>query len=210
MKTKTPKLPKPNSETSNEIAPNLPIETSEEVSRMSIAVDKDGNILWDRMRQATREQLKKMLGSRDTAKALGVEQTAPVVEVFDPNWTGALYDSIGKMEAFFAGKLYGIPADIADRAFTYSPAEKQTLAQPTAKVINKYAATWMVQFKDEIALAFLFVTMTAVKLQAATMLAKMAAPVARSIVTPQASNLPSAADLDAVAKEAEAKTKTVS
>jgi hypothetical protein len=211
MRTKQSKSPK------ETIEPTLPDPSFSTVSaatapgedipsRISIPLDSSGNILWDRMRQATKEQLKKTLQSSDAAKMFDQPVAAPV-EVFDPAWTGNLYDAVGKMEAFFAGKIYGIPADIADRAFAYSQAEKDTLAGPTAKVINKYAATWMIQFKDEIALAFLFVTITAVKLQAAQMMTKLAAPAKPAIVKP-ISGLPSADDLDKVTAEQEAKDKT--
>jgi hypothetical protein len=92
------------------------------------------------------------------------------VEVFDPAWCGSMFDVIGKIESFAAAKLYKMPPEIADTAFTYSQAEKDKLAGPTAKVINKYAPVWLELYKDEIALAGLFVMITAMKFQMATML----------------------------------------
>lgn len=196
MRTKTPKIEREKPY----VPPDLPNPEApaEDIKRLSFAVDSEGRIVWDGMRSATRDKLKAVLSDPQTARNLGVEQPAiATVEVFDPAWTGALYDSIGKVEAFFAGKIYHIPPDIAEQAFTFSEAEKEKLAGPTAKVINKYASTWMVTFKDEIALAFLFVTITAVKLQMADMLTKMRTPI-RAIPPRQE---PSAADLDAVALE---------
>jgi hypothetical protein len=108
--------------------------------------------------------------------------------------------------------MYKIPADIAEKSFTFTETEKARLAAPTARVINKYAATWMVQFKDEIALAMLFVTMTAVKLQMATALTNMrgaASPTpapARPVSTIRVE--PSAQDLDAAELENSIREKT--
>lgn len=174
-----------------------PEETDTIASRLSMPLNVDGQVEWDRMRSSTKEQLKAILANPETAKVLGVDSPAPAqVEVFDPEWTGALYDAIGKLEAFLAGKLYKISPDITERAFTYNDEEKKKLAGPTAKVINKYAVTWMVQFKDEIALAFLFVTITAVKLQMATILQNMRGASAPSFTPPQPPE-PKATDISA-------------
>jgi hypothetical protein len=217
MRTKTPKAER---QEKSSVA-SLPIEfvgpsndsSAEDISRVSFPMDAQGNILWDRMREKTKDQLKSILGNPDTAKVLGVESPAPPsVEVFDPAWTGTVLEALGKMEAFAASKMYKIDSDISEKVFTYSEREKEKIAPPLAKVINKYASTWMVQFKDEIALAFLFATITAVKLQMATALQntrageiKVAIPAQpiRSTIT-----VPSAADLDAVATEQSIKEQT--
>lgn len=145
-----------------------------DVTRVSFPVGPDGNVVWDSIRTATKEKLRTIIQNPETSKALGiVDTTKPTVEVFDPEWTGSLYDAIGKLESFAAQKLYKISPDVAEKAFHFTDLEKDKLAGPTAKVINKYASTWMVQFKDEIALAFLFVTITAVKLQMAQALQRI-------------------------------------
>jgi hypothetical protein len=165
MKTKKGNFPEP------KLKPNevIPLETAEspepeKVNRISIPLTAAGEIDYERMHGKTREKVKQLIGEKDKA------ETPALVEVFDPTWTSTLYDSIGKLEAIFAGKMLHVPPDIADKCFTYTQAEKEKLAAPTARVINKYAATWMVQFKDEIALAFLLVTVTTFKFQMASML----------------------------------------
>lgn len=166
--------PRISRKTVEDFAPvDLPVEPQDDISRLSFAVDSQGNVLWDRMRGKTKEQLKDILTKPETAKALGItqEQASQAVEVFDPAWTGSLYDSLGKIEAMVAGGMLKLSPEVTERVFTYSTMEKEKLAGPTAKVINKYAAVWMVQFKDEIALAFLLVTMTLMKVQIAKTLA---------------------------------------
>jgi hypothetical protein len=158
------KIPRPIPEN-----PSAPSVESEKVNRISFPLDADGKPDWDKMHGKTREKVKSLLGDSSAANASGVPQ--PTIEVFDPAWTGALFDTLGKIEAFAATKIYNFSSEVADKAFTYSQAEKDKLAGPTAKVINKYAPVWLEQFKDEIALAMLFVTITAVKFQMASMLA---------------------------------------
>lgn len=199
MRTKQSRSPKTSeAEILPNPAPGAPSEPVDDISRLAIAVDANGNVQWDRMREKTKDQLKTILQNPDTKKALGLDTVSKVepVEVFDPEWTGSLYDAIGKLESFGAQKLYHIPPDIAEQAFTYTEKEKEKLGPLTAKVINKYASVWMVQFKDEIGLAFLFVTMTAVKLQMATMLSKMRGAVDNAPAPSRPAVVPTPKDLE--------------
>lgn len=176
----------------------------EKINRISIPLTKDGQVDWDGMRQGTREKVKALgIGGVPVS---GSPQPSSV-QVFDPSWTGSMYDIVGKIEAFATIKLYGFSPEVAERAFTYSSIEKEKLAEPTAKVINKYAPEWLEKFKDEIVLAGLFVTITAVKFQMASMLmAQQNAMAKAKHVEPR--NDPSAKDLDVVVSETEIKEKT--
>lgn len=174
MKTKPAKFESKLADNLKESAKEVPANPSitapdEKVNRMSFPLDSNGKPDWDKMHGKTKEKLKALLGDSSANSTSGVPQ--PVIEVFDASWTGAIFDTIGKLESFAAAKIYGFPPDIADKAFTYTAAEKEKLAVPTAKVINKYAPLWLEQYKDEIALAMLFVTITAMKFQMASMLA---------------------------------------
>jgi rRNA processing protein Gar1 len=154
-----------------------PQNDSDAENRVALAyyVDDKGAIQWERMRPKMKDAIREFVNNPEVKKQFGsvTEISSAQVEVFDPKWCGTIYDVIGKVESFFAGKMYKISPEICEQAFTYTPAEKEKLAEPTAKVINKYAPIWLVQFKDEIALAFLFVTITAVKLQLAVSLQNM-------------------------------------
>lgn len=147
--------------------PSAPaVEQEEKQARLSFPLDASGKPDWDKMHAKTRAKVKDLMGEGASRGAVAAER----VEVFDPAWTGTMFDVIGKIESFAAAKLYKMPAEIADLAFTYSQAEKDKLAGPTAKVINKYAPLWLETYKDEIALAGLFVMITAMKFQMATVL----------------------------------------
>ena len=166
MKTKPAKVDsKPQAEIPVPANPSIQASVEEKAARLSFALDSNGKPDWDKMHEKTRVKVKELMGEGATKTA-----TAPAVEVFDPAWCGTMFDVIGKIESFAASKLYKMPSEIADRAFTYSQAEKDKLAGPTAKVINKYAPAWLELYKDEIALAGLFVMITAMKFQMATAL----------------------------------------
>lgn len=190
MKTKRTKL-------SLENAPEIPAKATatvidapteteaEKVERISIPLTPNGTIAFDSIRQSTREKLKNILSNPDTAKNLGLSesQAAAVakVEVFDEQWCGAIFDTIGRIESFAAQRMYKFPPEIADKAFSYSALEKEKLSGPMARVINKYAPTWFEQYKDEVALAMLFVTITAVKFQMAKTMMEMQAKVTKDV-----------------------------
>jgi hypothetical protein len=144
--------------------PSAPSPIEEKVNRLSIPLTADGQIDYDSMREKTRQKVKDLIGGpRDASPK-------PIVEVFDPAWTNALLDTLGKVESFAAVQVLKMTPEIAEKAFSYNEMEKAKIGVPLAKVINKYAPVWMEQYKDEIALAMLFVTITAVKYQMATML----------------------------------------
>lgn len=179
--------------------PSAPAPISEEkINRLSFPLDASGQPDWDKMHGKTREKLK-ALGIGGTAIA---DSPKPIVEVFDPAWCGAIFDTVGKVEAFAATKLYKFSPEVADKAFTYSQVEKDKLAGPTAKVINKYAPEWLEKFKDEIALAMLFVTITAVKFQMASLLMAQQKAMAGKSSAPGPVAVPaSAPDLSTVENE---------
>jgi hypothetical protein len=136
-----------------------------------IPVDEKGKINWESMRASTKEEVRKFVGDmlrdRELAASFGIDK--PLVEIFPAEWTGALYDSLGAIEAALAPKLLGIDQSIATSIFAYTQAEKEKLAGPTSKVINKYAADWLVRFKEEIALLMLLASITYAKVMAAKM-----------------------------------------
>lgn len=140
--------------------------------RVQIPVDDAGRIAWANMRESTREETRKfvtqLLNDRELAASLGLEK--PAMEVFPQKWIDALYDSVGTLEVALAPRLFGVSSQVASQVFPFSQLEKDKLCQPTAAVISKYAADWMIRFKEEIALAMLLTTMTYTKI----MMAKMA------------------------------------
>jgi hypothetical protein len=173
-------IPEPEPQTVSEAQQSMPQETRPErveatdrasLKRISIPIDERGKINWDSMRASTREETRKfvqsMITDRELATSLGIDK--PLIEVFPAEWTGALYDSLGQIEVALTPKILGIAPEIAQGIFVYSPAEKEKLAGPTSKVINKYAADWLIRFKEEIALLMLLGSITYAKVMAAKM-----------------------------------------
>jgi hypothetical protein len=139
--------------------------------RLAIPFDINGKVMWDTMRASTKEEVRKvvegMLRDRELAASFGIDK--PLVEVFPPEWCGALYDALGSLEVALAPKLFGVAPEIAAQIFPFTPTEKEKLSGPTSKVINKYAADWMIRFKEEIALLMLLASITYAKVMAAKM-----------------------------------------
>lgn len=139
--------------------------------RIAIPVDEQGKINWEAMHARTREDVKKFVTALITdaqlAKSLGLEK--PIAEVFPRSWINSIYDGVGHFMAALAPKMFGITPNIATNIFVFSEIEKAKLIEPTSAVINKYAADWLVRFKEEIALALLLGGMMYAKIMTAKM-----------------------------------------
>lgn len=168
---------------------NTPANSKNDVS---VAPEERSGINWSvnpatgkpdfsRMRPVIKERLKGLMSDPDTLRALGMDKAPEVssgkapapVQVFDPSWCGSLYSAVGFLESVFAQKFFQLDPETAKKIFTYTPEEIEKLTGPTSTVLNKYAADWMITFKDEIALGMLFFSITAGKLIAAKMLSQM-------------------------------------
>jgi hypothetical protein len=158
--------------TSRSVNDEPPEADGSERVAVSVYFDKEGNLQFDRTREKSKQQLRELFGNAQLRKALGLEddkaKPAPV-EFFDPEWTSQIYDGLGQFEVMLAQKM-GISPEIARQVFPYTADEKRILQKPTTTVINKYANAWIVQFKDEIALIGLLVSIAATKVSYARQL----------------------------------------
>jgi hypothetical protein len=178
MKTKGARKPKTNpevftvsAEPASEPAREEPAETSNTTpSRIAIPLRNDGSIDLDSMRESTKEKLRAAIGA---TPGMGSGGSAPAqVAVFPPQMVFALYGAMGAAESLVAQRVGKVPREIADRVFTYSPQEMELLVPPTSRVLQKYAAEWMIKYQDEIALAVLLTSVTMAKVNACIMLQK--------------------------------------
>jgi hypothetical protein len=144
-------------------------DRSDASNRLSLQLNDDGSIAWDRLRESNRERTEKLLAQwlndPKLAEKLGVKK--PIVEIFSAEYAGSIYDVVGKVEAMLAPRITGMPVHIAQAVFTYTAEEKAMLAGPTAAIINKWAPLWLAKFQEEIQLALLLTTITAAKFQLA-------------------------------------------
>lgn len=139
-------------------------------SRIAIPIKEDGTIDIGAMREATKTKLREALNlTPDFRQA----QPTAAPQVFHPAMVSGLYDMMGSIESALAQRFFKIPEPVAKQVFAYSPQEKEALTGPTVRVLNKYAADWMIKYQDEITLASLLVTLTVQKVNAALIVSRM-------------------------------------
>lgn len=132
--------------------------------RLSVQLDDKGSIAWDRMRPATRDQLKKALSDPSVAQQLGMASSDSItgtVEGFDPSICGVLYDSLSTLMIGLA-RARGYTEQQAN-VLRFDTTEKQALIEPTARVMNKYAGS-LGKYQDEIMLGVVLSTVISGKL----------------------------------------------
>lgn len=156
-------------------AAEAPKDRREAVS-ISFYLNDDGSPDFTGMRDRTRQKVKEFFNDPKIAAEFGAKPAQPEVQVFHPAMVSGMYDLLGALEAMAFGRMWKLPEPIAKRAFTYTELEKKALEGPTTRVLNKYAAEWMIRYQDEIALATLLVSITIAKCNAAMALAKMHGP----------------------------------
>lgn len=137
--------------------------------RISVELNDDGSVAWNSMRETNVIEFRSLL-NRPEIKEEFKEKTAP--PLFSAESCYGFYDLFGKLLAFGAAKWKGIPADIATEAFSFSDGDKKILAEPTVKVLNKYAPTWAIKYQDEITLGFVLLSVINAKIMLARALAE--------------------------------------
>jgi hypothetical protein len=175
MKTKRKvEAPKeaPKAEVPAPIPALIPEEKKKERFQLSFDINEDGSPDLSSLRESTREKVKQFFGNPKIAELFDVKPQQPEVQVFHPAMIGGMYDLVGVLEAWAVEKYWAIPQPICKHVFTYSPEEKRALEGPTVRVLNKYAADWMIKYQDEISLATLLASITIAKINAAKLIAK--------------------------------------
>lgn len=124
-----------------------------EVKRLSLILDDDGKIDTSSMRSATRERLTAALADQSLFSRLGMNagngsMHQPVNDsLFDANVCAILYGAAGSIMAAIAVKS-GYPADQVLAVVPFTPAEVETLAPLTGKVLDKWIPV-SGKYKDE-------------------------------------------------------------
>jgi hypothetical protein len=131
--------------------------TSPASPRLSVQLTADGKgIAWDRMRPQTQEQLRALLGTAPGAAAA----TTAAADAFDPALCAVAYDALSTLMVGLARRS-GYTEDAAG-VLRFTADEKAVLAEPTAKVLNKYVPAG--KYQDELMLGVLLTTIIAGKL----------------------------------------------
>lgn len=128
-----------------------------ETQRVSFSVRADGTIDADSLRSATREKLRKVFTDPALPSALGIAAPASAQSVEDAavmqSIAGGLYDGLSALSIALARRA-GYTIEQA-RVLVFTTEEKTALADPTARVIDKYFPDFGGRYRDEIMLAFL-------------------------------------------------------
>jgi hypothetical protein len=150
----------------------IPEEKRKERFQLSFDINEDGSPDLSSLRESTRDKVKQFFGNPKIAALFDVKPQQPEVQVFHPAMISGMYDLVGAIESWAVEKYWAIPQPICKHVFTYSPEEKRALEGPTVRVLNKYAADWMIKYQDEISLATLLLSITIAKINAAKLIAK--------------------------------------
>lgn len=137
--------------------------------RKSVAwYERDGKILWERMRPSTREALKEFLERDDVVKALEVKRPeAPPKKLVGESLVTRGYRLVGQAESFIAQKSLKAPKDIADLAMLFDDEELEVVVPPTVRLLNQYGAEWVEKWGDWVELG---VSLTTIQLSKFAML----------------------------------------
>jgi hypothetical protein len=119
---------------------------------LSLILDDDGKIDTSSMRSATRERLTAALADQSLFSRLGMSGNGsmhqPVNDsLFDANVCAILYGAAGSIMAAIAVKS-GYPVDQVVAVVPFTPAEIETLAPLTGKVLDKWIPV-SGKYKDE-------------------------------------------------------------
>lgn len=107
---------------------------------------------------------------------------APVVEIFTPSQIKEALNVLAHVQTAVVTRVWGVPADVAERVMRFTDEEKDELAPPAARVINKHAPDWLKKYADEITLVTVLGGITLKKIGALNL-----AMAARSVVVTPAS-----------------------
>jgi hypothetical protein len=133
-----------------ENAPATPVLTEGGEERKSVAwYEKDGKILWDRMRPSTRDALKEFLERDDVIKALEVKRPeGPPKKLVGESLVARGYKLTGTVESFIAQKSLKAPKEIADKVMLFDDEELEVVVPPTVRLLNRYGADWIETYGD--------------------------------------------------------------
>lgn len=148
------------------------------LDRFVIPLTPDGKPAVDRMREPTREQLRRILADPDTARGLGLGADAAVPTV-PIDLAYAALGTINQLSTLIVASITKAPPAIVLAIMPYTEQERDVLAPPLHRVLSKYGGPALSRWSDEIALVLALVAVTQAKIAAV----KVAARAARSPAT---------------------------
>lgn len=148
-------------------AAKLPAQPAADDSavRLTLPLTNDATAIdWSKIRESRRQR------TRDILSNSGVQPApTPAGAKHEPLLNAAmcatLYDLLAQIEALAAARVFGVPTADAFAALQFTEAEKALLADPTARVLEKYLpASLLDKYADELLLLMMLGTMTRTKI----------------------------------------------
>jgi hypothetical protein len=131
---------------------------------------KDGKVDWSQVRDSRHDQLRSALAPLPQWLAPSAPAAAGGggdASELNRALAGSLYDLLSQLESIVAARAFGCSVDEAFAALRFSDTEKSALEKPTARVLDKYLpSSVMEKYGDEIMLLMLLTTMTKTKVSA--------------------------------------------
>lgn len=122
--------------------------------RLSVQLDDNGRIAWDRMRPATREQLAKVLADPQVSQLTGQPAPAAAAPGIESTMlAGVIYNAASSLMVALARRS-GYTAEQA-AVLSFTNPEVEQLAPLTAKVLDKWLPAG--KYQDEMMLALALV-----------------------------------------------------
>lgn len=143
--------------------PALP-RSEESAARLTVQLTADGkSIDWNKVRESRRTELRAILSASGVAPASGsAARTEPLLNAA---MCSTLYDLLAQLESLAAARVFGCSTSDAFEALRFSDVEKSALADPTARVLEKYLpASLLDKYADELMLLMLLGTTTRTKI----------------------------------------------
>lgn len=135
--------------------------------------NEKGEIAWDRMREATKDDLREFIKRPDVRKNLGLDAETdaagnkPGEPEFGQDEADAFFDLLQSIERIAGSRFYKVPAEIANQAFTFTPDHRKKLSPVYIRLMNKWGPLALKKWKDEVGAAIL--TLAIVNSQIQTM-----------------------------------------
>lgn len=160
---------------------------------MAVTYREDGSFAWDRMRDSTRDELRKAIEKEPRAKDPIDLKTAPASTVSLPPVAGeAIAGLIDALTQIVVAKATG--ATMRERALIAMTAdEKKALAEPSLALLEKYTGSMFSRFPEEAQFLTVWTTIVFVKIMTVrSVIAQSKTTKPISIVPPVATTEPSA------------------
>ncbi len=117
------------------------------------------------LKSESRERLRVLFSDPATLSGLGMMEQPARAAQFTAQDCDFVWDLAGAIQTLIANRGFKVPADLAREILQFTAGERTLLAEPTVRVINKYAPGWLAEHKDETMFFLLLFAIERAKIQ---------------------------------------------